>query len=100
MLTKTETPADLQINMRDDPEYRRATEKLDTLKARAVELDRQREAINVGLTRARVAEQDHLTSRAEMLLADAAVPRPGSEELRLRSNLSALEDELAVTRKA
>jgi hypothetical protein len=101
LLTKSDPTTAPRIDMRDDPAYRRASEKLADLTARAAELEARRRAINEGLHEAREGERDSLAARAALLLQDDAVPRsPASEQLRLRTDLGTIEDELAVVRRA
>jgi hypothetical protein len=82
-----------------DPGYAVAWAKLQELTARAGELERRRQALSVGLnTPSRVAD---MNARAEMLLRDDAIPRSSeAETARLRHDLAAVADELAVTRQA
>jgi hypothetical protein len=84
-------------NLKSDAVYARAFDKLAELQARAGDLERRRAQVVEGTTRRQAA----LTARAEALLDDDVVPfGADDEEARLREDLNAVADELAVTLRA
>jgi hypothetical protein len=99
LLTKS-TTSEGQVRLEDDKAYAAAAGKFADLEARSTSLEQRRSELSVGISRG-AARRDVLTARAERLLQDDVVPLSSDAEMiAMRRDLGAVEDELAVTRRA
>ncbi len=99
----TTTAATEAISLDADESYYGAWLKLQALKTRLLEIERQRSGILTGLNRD-IGRDEELTARAAALLQDgtnAVVPLPTDARLaRLRADLQTLNDERRVVERA